>query len=72
MEGMGGTAAPAVCSAVEPWHGRHQKVGEGIPIIKTSGIMSSLIISNEYSRGGMNGKKEGCIKCFLKKCWSLR
>lgn len=75
VEGMRGTAAPAVCSAVErldaqmePWHGRHQKVGEGIPIIKTFGIMSGLIISNEYSRGGTNGKKEGCIKRFLKKC----
>lgn len=38
-------------------HYRHQKVGERIPIVKTFGIISSFIISNEYSHGGMNRKR---------------
>lgn len=35
-------------------HHRHQKVRERISVVRTFGIMGSLIISNEYSQGGMH------------------
>lgn len=33
------------------------EVGERIPVVQTFGIKGSLIISNEYSRGGMTSRR---------------
>lgn len=33
------------------------EVGERIPVVQTFGIKGNLIISNEYSRGGMNSRR---------------